>query len=132
MTNEQGGADRSSGVPSRRGLVGTLLCMASSGLPRGTATPVPSAGHYATTRAGGGSGSERASRGFSRRPARATLPARQSTKGAEAMGDYAVGMVGLGVMGRNLSLNMEEHGFSVAAFDAWPEQVERFEKDSAG
>jgi 6-phosphogluconate dehydrogenase len=48
------------------------------------------------------------------------------------MGDYAVGMVGLGVMGRNLSLNMEEHGFSVAATDAWPEQVDRFESESAG
>src|SRR5262249_47839356 len=29
----------------------------------------------------------------------------------------AMGMVGLGVMGRNLALNMEEHGFSVAAWD---------------
>jgi 6-phosphogluconate dehydrogenase len=28
-----------------------------------------------------------------------------------------VGMVGLGVMGRNLSLNMAEHGHSVAGFD---------------
>jgi 6-phosphogluconate dehydrogenase len=48
------------------------------------------------------------------------------------MADYAMGMVGLGVMGRNLSLNMEEKGFSVAAWDAWAEQVDRFTADSQG
>jgi 6-phosphogluconate dehydrogenase len=46
------------------------------------------------------------------------------------MGEYAMGMVGLGVMGRNLSLNMEEKGFSVAAWDAWPDQVDRFVADA--
>ena len=30
---------------------------------------------------------------------------------------YAIGMVGLGVMGRNLVLNMADHGFSVAGYD---------------
>ena len=48
------------------------------------------------------------------------------------MSEMAIGMVGLGVMGRNLSLNMEEKGFSVAAFDAWPEPVDRFVAASAG
>ena len=36
------------------------------------------------------------------------------------MSEMAIGMVGLGVMGRNLALNIEEKGFSVAAWDAWP------------
>jgi 6-phosphogluconate dehydrogenase len=46
------------------------------------------------------------------------------------MGDFAMGMVGLGVMGKNLSWNMEEKGFSVAAHDAWPEPVDKFVAES--
>jgi len=42
------------------------------------------------------------------------------------MGDLGIGMIGLGVMGRNLVLNIEEKGFSAAAYDAWPEPVDRF------
>ncbi len=41
-------------------------------------------------------------------------------------------MVGLGVMGRNLVLNIEEKGFSASAYDAWPEPVERFVAASQG
>ncbi len=48
------------------------------------------------------------------------------------MGEMAIGMVGLGVMGRNLSLNMEEKGFSVSAYDAWPEPVDKFVAAAAG
>ncbi len=48
------------------------------------------------------------------------------------MAEYAMGMVGLGVMGKNLSWNMEEKGFSVAAHDAWPEPVDKFVAESAG
>jgi 6-phosphogluconate dehydrogenase len=48
------------------------------------------------------------------------------------MSDMEIGMVGLGVMGRNLALNMEEHGFSVAAWDAWPEPVDSFVAASKG
>ncbi|MEJ7731375.1 MAG: NADP-dependent phosphogluconate dehydrogenase [Polyangiaceae bacterium] len=48
------------------------------------------------------------------------------------MSDTAIGMVGLGVMGRNLALNIEEHGFSCAAYDAWPEPVDKFVAESAG
>jgi 6-phosphogluconate dehydrogenase len=44
----------------------------------------------------------------------------------------AIGMVGLGVMGRNLALNIEEKGFSVAAYDAWPQPVEAFVAASQG
>ena len=34
-----------------------------------------------------------------------------------------IGMVGLGVMGRNLLLNMAEHGFAVAGYDKDPQKV---------
>jgi len=44
---------------------------------------------------------------------------------------YAIGMVGLGVMGRNLVLNMSDHGFSVAGYDKEPSQVEALRKESA-
>jgi 6-phosphogluconate dehydrogenase len=36
---------------------------------------------------------------------------------------YEIGMVGLGVMGRNLLLNMADHGFPVAGFDKDPAKV---------
>ena len=38
--------------------------------------------------------------------------------------EYEIGMVGLGVMGRNLLLNMADHGFSVAGYDKDPSKVE--------
>jgi len=37
---------------------------------------------------------------------------------------YEIGMAGLGVMGRNLLLNMTDHGFSVAGYDKDPAKVE--------
>ncbi len=40
-----------------------------------------------------------------------------------AVGDCRIGMVGLGVMGRNLLLNMAEHGFNVAGYDKDPQKV---------
>jgi len=36
---------------------------------------------------------------------------------------YEIGMIGLGVMGRNLVLNMANHGFSVAGYDKDPAKV---------
>jgi 6-phosphogluconate dehydrogenase len=42
------------------------------------------------------------------------------------------GMVGLGVMGQNLSLNIAEKGFPVAGWDAWPEPVDKFVAKAAG
>ncbi|HEY1718033.1 MAG TPA: NADP-dependent phosphogluconate dehydrogenase [Verrucomicrobiae bacterium] len=42
-----------------------------------------------------------------------------------------IGMVGLGVMGRNLVLNMADHGFSVAGYDKDANQVEALKKESA-
>jgi 6-phosphogluconate dehydrogenase len=44
---------------------------------------------------------------------------------------YELGMVGLGVMGRNLLLNMADHGFSVAGYDQDPSQVVALRKEAA-
>jgi 6-phosphogluconate dehydrogenase len=41
-----------------------------------------------------------------------------------------IGMVGLGVMGRNLVLNMADHGFSVAGYDKNAKQVEALRHES--
>jgi 6-phosphogluconate dehydrogenase len=43
-----------------------------------------------------------------------------------------VGMFGLGVMGRNLALNLADHGFRVAAHDVWPQASARFEAQAQG
>ena len=48
------------------------------------------------------------------------------------MSEQAIGMVGLGVMGRNLVLNIEEKGFSASVYDAWPEPVDKFVAATAG
>lgn len=45
---------------------------------------------------------------------------------------HEIGLVGLGVMGRNLLLNMADHGISVAGYDMDPAQVEALRNDSAG
>jgi 6-phosphogluconate dehydrogenase len=44
---------------------------------------------------------------------------------------YEIGMVGLGVMGRNLVLNIADHEFSVAGYDKDPTQVQALRKESA-
>jgi 6-phosphogluconate dehydrogenase len=43
----------------------------------------------------------------------------------------AIGMIGLGVMGRNLVLNIAGHGFSVAGYDKDASQVEALRQESA-
>ena len=43
---------------------------------------------------------------------------------------YELGMIGLGVMGRNLLLNMADHGFAVAGYDKNPGQVEALRHES--
>jgi 6-phosphogluconate dehydrogenase len=43
-----------------------------------------------------------------------------------------IGMVGLGVMGRNLLLNMAEHGFSVAGYDKDPQKVALLRSEAGG
>src|SRR5947209_7041630 len=42
------------------------------------------------------------------------------------MSEMQFGMVGLGVMGQNLALNIVDKGFPVAGFDAWPEPVDKW------
>ncbi|HEY2092369.1 MAG TPA: NADP-dependent phosphogluconate dehydrogenase [Thermoanaerobaculia bacterium] len=42
------------------------------------------------------------------------------------------GMIGLAVMGSNLALNIEEHGFSVAVWNFEPERVDSFIKENEG
>jgi 6-phosphogluconate dehydrogenase len=44
---------------------------------------------------------------------------------------YEIGMVGLGIMGRNLVLNMADHGFSVIGYDKDPTKVQAL-RDGAG
>jgi 6-phosphogluconate dehydrogenase len=44
---------------------------------------------------------------------------------------YEIGMVGLGVMGRNLVLNIVDHGFSVGGYDKDLTKVEALRKDTA-
>lgn len=41
-----------------------------------------------------------------------------------------IGMIGLGVMGRNLVLNFADHGYSVAGFDKDKAKVEQLEKEA--
>jgi 6-phosphogluconate dehydrogenase len=43
---------------------------------------------------------------------------------------YTIGMVGLGIMGRNLVLNIADHGFSVVGYDKDPNQVEALKKET--
>jgi 6-phosphogluconate dehydrogenase len=43
-----------------------------------------------------------------------------------------LGMIGLGVMGRNLLLNMADHGFPVAGYDQDPAKVEALRQEGQG
>ena len=40
-----------------------------------------------------------------------------------------IGIIGLGVMGRNLALNIADHGFSVAGYDLDKDKVGSFENE---
>ncbi len=44
---------------------------------------------------------------------------------------YQLGLIGLGTMGRNLLLNMADHGFAVTGYDKNPQQVEALAEESA-
>jgi 6-phosphogluconate dehydrogenase len=48
------------------------------------------------------------------------------------MSTAQIGVLGLGVMGRNLVLNLADHGFSVAGHDAWPEPVDKLSAEARG
>jgi 6-phosphogluconate dehydrogenase len=43
-----------------------------------------------------------------------------------------IGMIGLGVMGRNLALNMADHGFAVAGYNRHLDKVDLLEKEAEG
>jgi 6-phosphogluconate dehydrogenase len=47
-------------------------------------------------------------------------------------GQFEVGMVGLGVMGRNMLLNMADHDFPVAGYDKDAAKVDALRSESAG
>ena len=47
------------------------------------------------------------------------------------MSKVKFGMLGLGVMGQNLALNIERNGYTTAVWDREPEQVEQFLKNQA-
>jgi len=49
---------------------------------------------------------------------------------ADKIKQHEIGMIGLGVMGRNLLLNMAEHDFSVAGYDKDPSKVEALRKEA--
>ena len=48
----------------------------------------------------------------------------------ETKGQYELGIVGLGVMGRNLLLNMADHGFAVAGLDLDQEKASALESEA--
>ena len=43
-----------------------------------------------------------------------------------------LGLIGLGVMGRNFALNVADHGFSVAGFDVDPDQTKKLGEERSG
>jgi len=45
---------------------------------------------------------------------------------------HEIGMIGLGVMGRNMLLNMADHGFPVVGYDKDPAKVEALRQESSG
>ncbi|HUJ68843.1 MAG TPA: NAD(P)-binding domain-containing protein [Syntrophorhabdales bacterium] len=47
-------------------------------------------------------------------------------------GSGEIGMVGLGVMGRNLALNMADKGFSVVGYDVDGQKVDALDRESGG
>ena len=47
------------------------------------------------------------------------------------MKDLDIGIIGLGVMGQNLALNIADKGFTVGGWDAWPDPVERLAAKAA-
>lgn len=44
------------------------------------------------------------------------------------MNKQQIGVIGLGVMGKNLALNIENKGFSVSVYDAWSDKVDEVKR----
>ena len=57
-------------------------------------------------------------------------PEKMTARGDEMSQQYEIGMVGLGVMGRNLLLNMADHGFAVAGYDKDVSKVGALRKEA--
>src|SRR5262245_57306937 len=55
-----------------------------------------------------------------------------STEQVEKARQAQFGMIGLGVMGRNLALNVEEHGFPVAVWNLETDWVDSFISENQG
>lgn len=47
-------------------------------------------------------------------------------------GKFDIGMIGLGVMGRNLVLNMADHGYSIVGYDKDPEKGDKLKQEGEG
>src|SRR5262249_35648726 len=60
-----------------------------------------------------------------------TAPRRPSSRSRD-MASASFGIIGLAVMGRNLALNVEEHGFDVAVWNLEPEVTDQFLAQNAG
>src|SRR5206468_12741516 len=65
------------------------------------------------------------------RTARASGQERRRGEGV-TMAKAQFGMIGLAVMGSNLALNVEEHGFPVAVWNREPQVVDTFVQKNAG
>jgi 6-phosphogluconate dehydrogenase len=48
------------------------------------------------------------------------------------MAKQNIGMIGLGVMGKNLALNIESRGFTVSVYDPWTDRVDEFVNSLSG
>jgi len=64
-------------------------------------------------------------------PPRRLAPRRENNSGG-TMSETPFGIVGLAVMGRNLALNIEEHGFPVVAWNLEPAMTEAFLAEHPG
>jgi 6-phosphogluconate dehydrogenase len=65
------------------------------------------------------------------RPGTITLPDCGNAGGSVA-GNADVGLIGLGVMGRNLALNLADHGYSVVVYNRTGSKTEEFISSQAG
>src|SRR5262249_19105952 len=72
-------------------------------------------------------------RGTRRAHARSRVRARaRRCQGDSGMSGSTFGIIGLGTMGRNLALNIEDHGFAVAVWNLEPDWTDAFLRDHAG
>ena len=56
----------------------------------------------------------------------------RARRGGSRLKELDIGIIGLGVMGQNLALNIADHGFSVGGWDAWPDRSTASRRKAAG